>query len=465
MTEKLHLLALMLALVCSASASAQSEANPGQPTAALARNAYALPDFSELVRRQGPAVVNVRVYRAKADETADLAGERGKSPLQPQREAGMGSGFVVDPSGVILTNRHVVANADKIRVRFWDKHDLPAQVVGVDALTDVAVLKVDARNLPTASLGDSSQLRVGQWVLAIGAPMGLERTATQGIISALGRALPSDSYVAFIQTDVPINPGNSGGPLFDLDGRVVGINSQIVSTSGGYMGLSFAIPIKVAVTVARQILEKGHATHGWLGATAQELTVELAQAYGLDAPRGALISELVAASPAAKAGLQIGDIILAYDDTVIAESSDLPPSVGASLPGSEHELTTLRDGQVISLKVTLGELGQAHGPKTRASALVAVEPLGLKVSDLNAATQQVLGIHGGVLVESASEGGAAASAGIQVGDLLLKLGRYTLNNAAQLHELSTRLPAGQPLPLLVRRDDSVMFVTVALPAR
>lgn len=452
--------ALFLAMAWVAGgALAEEGGRVGQAAARLG-----LPDFSELVRRQGPAVVNVRVFRGKANEGAEPGAERNLSSLQPPREAGLGSGFVVDPGGVILTNGHVVANAEKIRVRFWDKRELPAIVVGVDPLTDVAVLKVDATNLPTASRGDSSQIRVGQWVLAIGAPMGLERTATQGIVSALGRALPTDSYVSFIQTDVPINPGNSGGPLFDLEGRVVGINSQIVSTSGGYMGLSFAIPINVAVAVAQQIMEKGHAAHGWLGASAQELTVELAQAYGLEVPRGALVSEIVADGPAARAGLQLGDIIVAFDSIAIAESSDLPPVIGGSLPRTEHELTVLRDGQVISLKTMLGELGQAHRSLARTRSQLAVEPLALKVSDLDAATLQVLGIPGGVMVEAVGHG-PAALAGIQVGDMLLRLGRFPLKNAEHLRELASSLSAGQVLPLLVRRDDAALFVPLSLPPR
>ena len=431
---------------------------------APARHVVELPDFAVLVHRQGPTVVNVRVYRAKPEAPADTGDQAQVQPLQPPREAGLGSGFVVAPNGVILTNRHVVAGAEKITVRFADKRELPAQVVGVDPLTDVAVLKVEARDLPTATLGDSSRLQVGQWVLAIGAPLGLERTATQGIISALGRALPNDSYVPFIQTDVPINPGNSGGPLFDLDGRVVGINSQIVSSSGGYMGLSFAIPINTAVAVAKQILKQGHATHGWLGLSAQEMTVELAQAYGLDAPRGALVTQVRPAGPAEKAGLQMGDIILTMDATPIVDSADLPPLIGASLPGSEHLLTVLRDGKVEHLKVKVGELGLDGSAGKRTTPLVAIAPLGLKVTDLDAATRQVLELRAGVLVEEV-EAGPAAAAGIQAGDILLKLGRSQIDNAARLLEQAARLTAGQTVPLLVKRQDSTLFVALSLPKK
>lgn len=460
MIKNMRICGLVLALVWVASAMAAEPPLAGAEVAPTSR-ASPLPDFPALVRSQGPTVVNVRVYRAKPDEPANKEAPARKRPLLPPKESSVGSGFVVAPNGVILTNRHVVAGAEKITVRFIDKRELPARVVGVDPLTDVAVLKVEAQNLPTAALGDSARLQVGQWVLAIGAPLGLERTATQGIISALGRTLPNDSYVPFIQTDVPINPGNSGGPLFDLEGRVVGINSQIMSSSGGYMGLSFAIPINVAVLAARQILEQGHATHGWLGVSTQELTLELARAYGLEAPRGALVSEVRPEGPAEQAGLLSGDIILVLDDFAIVDSADLPPIIGASQPGSERVLTVLRDGKVVRLKAKVGELGQAGPLVKRASPLVTIDRLGLKVSDLDAATREVMDLTGGVLVEGVGAGPAAV-AGIQAGDILLKLGRYPLENAAQFLEMAASLPTGQPVPLLVRRQDSATFVALTL---
>lgn len=460
MLKTRNLICLLLLVFCTLLHAAGNRASAAAETAAGAP--HGLPDFSELVRRQGPSVVNVRVYRNKLSDGGEAGDDARKNALQAPSESGLGSGFVVSPDGIILTNRHVVLDADKIRVRFADKRDLPAVVVGMDPLTDLAVLKVDAKNLATATQGDSSKLRVGQWVLAIGAPMGLERTATQGIISALGRALPTDNYVSFIQTDVPINPGNSGGPLFDLEGRVVGINSQIVSTSGGYMGLSFAIPINVAVTVARQIVQQGHATHGWLGATAQEMTVELAQAYGLDSPRGALISEMAPNGPAEKAGLQFGDIVLAFDETAITESADLPPVVGAAQPGTQHVLVALRDGKVIRLNVTMGDLEKAHTTKKRSAPAVRIERLGIKVADIDSATQEVFALRGGVVVDVIEEGAASAS-GIQSGDILLKLGRFPLTGAEQLQSLIATLPAAQPLPMLVKRDDNVSFVTIVLP--
>jgi len=448
---------LSLALLCHAGARAEAPVPPRAEAAAPVLGVM-LPDFASLVRNHGPVVVNIRAFRSRpADKTRANAPDAAPTP---PRESGVGSGFIVAPNGIILTNRHVILGAEKIRVRFADKRELPARVLGVDPLTDVAVLKVEADNLPTAKLGDSEQLTVGQWVLAIGAPLGLERTATQGIISALGRSLPSDSYVPFIQTDVPINPGNSGGPLFDVQGRVVGINSQIVSSTGGYMGLSFAIPINTAVAVARQILAQGHATHGWLGVSAQELSQELAHAYGLDLPHGALITEVRPGGPADKAGLQAGDIVVALDGEAIVDSADLPPMIGASTPGTEHLLSVLREGKVVEIKAMVGELGDAGKP---ASPRQSITRLGLLVSDLNDATRQVLGIQGGVLVEEVTPG-PAAGAGIQAGDILLKLGRQPLDNAAQLVDLAAGLGNGLILPVLVKRQDNINFLPLTRPA-
>lgn len=457
-----RILVLALAVGCVPSLQAEEAATGSPATGHPPPGVPQLPNFSLLVKRQGATVVNVRVFKSERAQAPEANTPPSSKPLRPPVESGMGSGFIVTSSGLILTNRHVVADAERVRVRFADKSELPARIIGVDPLTDVAVLKVEAQNLPVAVPGDSSQLEVGQWVLAIGAPMGLERTATQGIISALGRALPDDSYVPFIQTDVPINPGNSGGPLFDLEGRVIGINSQILSNSGGYMGLSFAIPINIAMTVAKQIVERGHASHGWLGISTQELTLELAQAYGLTAPRGALVSEIRPAGPAYKAGLQLGDVIIAIGDVGITDSADLPPIIGASQPGSEHELVVLRDGQVIRVKIKVGELGQESATARRKQTLTRIDRLGLKVADLDRATKEVFALSNGVRVESA-EDGPAAVAGVQQGDILLKLGRHSLESAAQLQQLAAKLPTGIPLPLLVKRQENATFVTITIP--
>lgn len=443
------LLPTLLSLMLLAHGARAAEAAPVRAdTAGAPLVAVMLPDFAALVRSQGPAVVNIRAFRARSTGTP-----RGPDTTSsPPRESGVGSGFVVAPNGIILTNSHVIRGADKINVRFADKRELAARVIGFDPLTDVAVLKVEADNLPTAMLGDSTRLEVGQWVLAIGAPLGLERTATQGIISALGRSLPSDSYVPFIQTDVPINPGNSGGPLFDTRGRVVGINSQIVTHTGGYMGLSFAIPINTAVAVARQILEQGRARHGWLGVSAQELSQELAHAYGLELPHGALLTEIKPGGPAAKAGLLTGDIVLALDGVAVIDSADLPPMIGACVPGSEHRLAVLREGRPLEITVTVGELGAANDT---APPRLTVARLGVQVSDLR---------DGGVLVEGVASG-AATAAGIQTGDILLKLGRQPLENAAQLLELSESLEGGLTLPILIRRQDDLSFLPLTVPVK
>ena len=449
--------AALLALLFNIDARAETPAVPRTEADAPILTVV-LPDFAALVRSQGPVVVNIHAFRAQPTGKAQTNAPTAAPPSA--HESSLGSGFVVAANGIILTNSHVVLGADKITVRFTDKREQPARVLGIDPLTDIAVLKVEADNLPTATLGDSSQLAVGQWVLAIGAPLGLERTATQGIISALGRSLPSDSYVPFIQTDVPINPGNSGGPLFDVRGHVVGINSQIVSHTGGYMGLSFAIPINTAFAVARQILSQGHATHGWLGVSAQELSQELAHAYGLELPRGALITEVRPGGPADKAGLRSGDIVLALDGVAMVDSADLPPMIGASAPGSEHLLSVLREGKVGQIKVRVGDLGTSDipaGPRKR------IAQLGVLVSDLNDATRQVLGIHGGALVEEVAPG-PAADAGIQAGDILLKLGRHPLENAAQLVELADGWGNGLTLPVLIKRQDNLTFLPITLPA-
>ncbi len=441
-------------------AAQPSLARAEEPAPALAP--AGLPDFSAIVASQGRAVVNVHVLRdmpAEGEET-EPRGHSG-SPLPPH-SASLGSGFIISPNGLILTNRHVVEGASKVTVKFINKLELPARVVGVDAPTDIAVLKVEADNLPTVTLGDSSKLTVGQWVLAIGAPFGLERTASQGIISTLNRALPDDNYVPFIQTDVPINPGNSGGPLFDIRGHVVGINSQIISKSGGYMGLSFAIPINTAIAVARQIIENGHAAHGWIGISTQELNQELAKAYGLPLPHGALVTEIVHGGPGEKAGLQPGDIILAVDDTRIDDSADLPPMIGASQPGDIRILTVLREGKLARLKLQVGTLHPNGLPDKPTDSANRTERLNLLAEDLDDATRQVIGIQAGVVVKGIGPG-PAAEAGILPGDILMKLGRQSLDNVARLNEIVAQLPVGQPIPVMIKRREGTLFLPLTIP--
>lgn len=420
----------------------------------------ALPDFSAIVASHGKAVVNLLVLRDKQDSADEAGGDRSQG--LPRYKSSVGSGFIISPDGLILTNRHVVDGADKITVKFINKLELPARVVGVDAPTDIAVLKVEAKNLPTVTLGDSDTLLVGQWVLAIGAPFGLERSASQGIISTLNRALPGDTYVPFIQTDVPINPGNSGGPLFDTQGRVVGINSQILSKSGGYMGLSFAIPINTAMAIANQIISKGKALHGWAGIATQDLNQDLARAFGLALPQGALVTEVAPGSPGDKGGLEPGDIILAVDSKALMNSADLPPLIGLSLPGESRALTVLRGKQIGQVNLVVGDLqdGMLAGKGDKASDRIG--PLNIGVVQTDDATRKVLGITTGILVRELGPG-PAAEAGILPGDILLRMGRQSLDTVDQFTRLIDQMPTGHPMPVMIKRRDGILFLPLTLP--
>ncbi|HRD67843.1 MAG TPA: DegQ family serine endoprotease [Candidatus Competibacter sp.] len=453
-----------------------------------------VPDFSALVQQNAAAVVNVSVtgksqpalaWQGMPDSNDDNDdndnndnngndnnpfGELFKHfprPPVPQGGKGMpvqglGSGFIISADGYLITNRHVVDGADKITVKLNDKREFPAKVIGSDPQSDIALLKIDAKNLPTVAIGDAGSLKVGQWVFAIGAPFGLERTATKGIVSALGRSLPNDTYVPFIQTDVPINPGNSGGPLFDLTGKVVGINSQIFSRSGGYMGLSFAIPVDVAMEVVAQLKADGHVTRGWMGITLQEVTQDLARSFNLEQPRGALVAEVNQNSPAAKAGLKTGDIIVAYAGKPINDSADLPPLVGSTKPGASKALTVIRDGKEQEIAVTLGQLPDKD---QRELALNDVPDdnsprLNVAVADLPAGHRNA---GEGVLVQRVGPG-AAAEAGVRPGDILLSLNNQKIENAAHLRELVKELPRGKRVPLLVKRGDGALYLAVQIPA-
>ncbi|MDX1656113.1 MAG: DegQ family serine endoprotease, partial [Candidatus Competibacteraceae bacterium] len=390
-------------------------------------------------------------------------GQPGRPP-QPRGHS-LGSGFIISQDGYILTNAHVVNNADDIVVRFADQREMTAELIGLDERTDVALLKVEGEDLPTVTLGNPEQLEVGEWVLAIGSPFGLEMTATAGIVSALGRNLPSDTYVPFIQTDVAVNPGNSGGPLFNTQGQVVGINSQIFSTSGGYMGLSFAIPIDVAMDVARQIQDQGFVTRGWLGVRIQGIDQELAQSFGLQRPRGALVAEVIPESPAAQAGLQVGDIILSFNDRQVEEWAQLPGLVGRTQVGETVPVQVLRDGQQQTIEVTIEALDEE--PTRMASAPRGERGvLGVAVSDLNAAQREELGLaeeRGGVLIENVEEG-PAMDAGVRPGDVILQLNRQKVENVRQFAELVEQLPRGQTVPLLIYRDGSPTFRALRIPA-
>jgi serine protease Do len=445
---------------------------PPPAASAAAPTGAALPDFSAIVRRYGPAVVNVSTTgTTKAGLDASGFGQiapddpfwqffrRFGVPMHPQGEGivhGQGSGFVVRSDGVILTNAHVVDGASEVRVKLTDKREFSAKVVGRDKATDVAVLRIDAKDLPTVRLGEPSHTQVGEWVLAIGSPFGFENSATAGIVSARARSLPDEGYVPFLQTDVAVNPGNSGGPLFNLAGDVIGINSQIYSRSGGYMGLSFAIPIDVAMKVEEQILAHGTVVRGRIGVTIQDVNQDLAKSFGLAKPAGALVSSVENDSPAAKAGLEPGDVILSLNGQEIAGSSDLPPRVADLTPGAKATLEIWRKGHLRKLEVGVAAAKDAKVASADESADHG--RLGITVRPLTPEEQRQADVRGGVLVEGAS--GPAARAGIQPGDVVLSLNGTPVTGVEQLRELITK--TGKHVAVLVQRGQARIFVPVAL---
>ncbi len=471
--------ALALGVGAAATAYQPSAVAVPAPAATEAAPLLALPDFSQLVERYGDAVVNIATEgkpggpQAMAPDFGDDMPEFFKrfpfpnmpreTPDEAPRARGIGSGFIISADGYVVTNHHVVRGAEKVTVRFNDRREYTAKVVGSDPQSDIALLKIDASGLPTVKVGSSSDLKVGQWVFAIGAPFGLERTATQGIVSALGRQLPSENYVPFIQTDVAVNPGNSGGPLFDTAGRVIGINSQIFSRSGGYMGLSFAIPIDVAMNVVDQLKTSGEVTRGWLGVTLQGVTQDLAQSFGLERPRGALVAQVGSGSPADKAGFKPGDVIVRFGDRDIGDSGQLPPLVGATKPGEKRTVTVIRDGQEKRLTVEVGKLATKE-PVELAQAPGAAEGavLNIAVAELTAEQRQSRGVDHGVLVQQVGPG-IAQKAGVRQGDVLLQLNGQKVESPAQLKELAKSLPKGRSVPLLVKRGEGALFLALEVP--
>ncbi len=431
-----------------------------------------LPDFAALAERYGPAVVNISVtHNVKtgvAEQQFPGMGQddpffeffkrfQGQMPQNEMPARGLGSGFIINASGTILTNAHVVADAQEVTVKLTDKREFKAKVIGSDPQTDVAVLKIDAADLPTVKLGDSNSVRVGEWVMAIGSPYGFENTVTSGIVSATSRSLPDGTYVPFIQTDAAVNPGNSGGPLFNMKGEVVGINSQIYSRSGGYQGLSFAIPINVASNVENQLVKFGKVSRGRIGVTIQAVNQSLAQSFGLKEARGALVSSVEKDGPAAKAGVEPGDVILKINGKAVANSSDLPLYIADIKPGTATKVEVWRKGDSRELAITVGELKPA-----KVASLGSGEQqgkLGLAVRPLSSDEQKEAGVSGGLLVENV--GGPAARAGIQSGDIILSLNGTPVKSADDLRKLAEG--SGQKtLALLVQREDTKIFVPVEL---
>ena len=446
-----------------------------------------LPDFTDLVEEASPAVVNISTRQKMPERTVagqpglpDLEGlppmfreffERNipqppRNPGGRQREAqSLGSGFIISADGYIMTNNHVVADADEIIVRLSDRSELEAKLVGADPRSDVALLKVDAKGLPVVRLGKADELKVGEWVLAIGSPFGFDHSVTAGIVSAKGRNLPSDSYVPFIQTDVAINPGNSGGPLFNLKGEVVGINSQIFTRSGGFMGLSFAIPMEVAMQVADQLKADGKVTRGWLGVVIQEVNKDLAESFGLDKPAGALVAQVLEDGPADKGGLQVGDVILSLNGKPIVMSADLPHLVGGLKPGEKAELDVVRDGSRKKLNVTVGTLPE-EGQELAASGSApggerSNNRLGVTVVELTAEQKKGLDLKGGVVVKEVLSG-PAAMIGLRPGDVITHLNNQAIDSTSIFAKVAQELPKNRSVSMRVLRQGRASFITFKL---
>jgi serine protease Do len=446
-----------------------------------------LPGFVDLVKETSSAVVNISTTQKVKSGMPELP-EGFEMPEFPedspfgelfkyffeQEENGdpgyhdaksLGSGFIISKDGYVMTNYHVIKDGDEIIVRLSDRRELKAEIIGVDPRSDVALLKIDATGLPVARIGKSSDLEVGEWVLAIGSPFGFDHSATAGIVSAKGRSLPRENYVPFIQTDVAINPGNSGGPLFNQEGEVVGVNSQIYSRTGGYMGLSFAIPIEVAMDVAEQLKTSGKVSRGWLGVLIQDVTLDLAESFGMRHPRGALVAKVLPESPALVAGVEVGDIIVEFNGKEVMNSSSLPPIVGSSKVGIKLPVVVIRNGKETTLYVNLGELPDdaSVAQSTTHPGKKATNRLGFSAIDLTDKQKQELELDGGVLVNHMTTG-PATQAGVRKGDIILAIDNKPVQNATQFAKTVKGLPAGKSVALLVQRNGSPTFLAIKVPA-
>lgn len=451
----------------------------------LSVQAKDLPDFTELAEKQGPAVVNISITSVvhgagnigfpgmPNDENLQeflrrfgipgMPGMPGQEGGQDYKTQSLGSGFIISADGYILTNAHVVNEADEVLVKLYDKREFKAKIIGADKRTDVALIKIEATGLPKVTIGDPNALKVGEWVAAIGSPFGLENTMTAGIVSAKGRALPQENYVPFIQTDVAINPGNSGGPLFNLRGEVVGVNSQIYSKSGGSMGLSFSIPIDVAIDISNQLKTNGHIARGWLGIGIQEVTKELAESFGLKQTSGALIAGVEKNSPADKGGLEAGDIILKFDGKPITSSSDLPRVVASTKPGKVVPVEILRKGANKTLQLGVGEMPNEQG-EAPAVNKEPVKPeanrIGLTLRELTPQQKKKLNGKNGLLVIEST--GAAAQAGIRRGDVILGLNNSESQSVELFNKQINAVPAGKTIAVLVQRGENTLYVPIKI---
>ncbi|MCI0666900.1 MAG: DegQ family serine endoprotease [Methylococcaceae bacterium] len=441
-----------------------------------------LPDFTDLVKKNGAAVVNISTTQKAGTSDPRLPdglqipegtpfddflrrffGEQGHG-FQPRQSKSLGSGFIISADGYVLTNHHVVADADEIIVRLQDRRELVAKLIGSDERSDIALLRIDADNLPVVKIGSENTLEVGEWVLAIGSPFGFEHSVTAGIVSAKGRSLPSDSYVPFIQTDVAINPGNSGGPLFNLDGEVVGINSQIYSRTGGFMGLSFAIPMSIAMNIVEQLKDHGSVNRGWLGVQVQDVTRELAESFGMQRPHGALVARVLPNSPAEKAGFLVGDVIVDFNGQEIETSASLPPIVGMTPIGEKVPVSVVRQKHPMTLTVEIGKLSPEVETQMKSDNLpaISVKRLGIKITAVaDEPSDRKPGSNPGVLVREL-EKGPAMDAGIQEGDVILRIQNEDIISVEQFMEVIKSLPSGRPVAVLVQRQGSPVFLAIKI---
>ncbi|WP_437557403.1 Do family serine endopeptidase [Acidithiobacillus sulfuriphilus] len=438
-----------------------------------------LPDFTPIIQRYGPAVVNISSTSTKIVHGQmpgnpfppnspfyqffhQFMAPQGQGAPQHEKVESLGSGFIISPNGYIVTAGHVVRGASHIVVTLTNHHAYPAKLVGLSVRYDTALLKIDAGDLPTVPIGNSSQLQVGQWLLAVGAPFGFYNTVTQGVVSAVNRPLPDDEYIPFIQSDVPINPGNSGGPLFNMAGQVVGINDQIYTNSGGYMGLSFSIPINTAMRVVRDLQEHKAIQFGWLGVQVQDVTPQMAQALHMKEPVGALVSSVMPHSPAAEAGLKPGDVIVTYDNKPIYNVGQLPPMVGDTLPGTHAQIGILRNGHAETLTTTVSAMPENLETSNSAAPSGDIPRLHIQVQSLTPRAMKEMDIHRGVLILAVAPG-PAATAGIRPGMVIEQIAQQPVDTPAQLQKIVAKLPADEPVPVLVRQGKASIYVVITLP--
>ncbi|NOX43209.1 MAG: DegQ family serine endoprotease [Gammaproteobacteria bacterium] len=453
----------------------------------VSAQARSLPDFTELVENYGAAVVNISttqkikqqrpVPRAMpkdklhkdqdpqapfGDLFKHFFGEEGEE-IERFGNQSLGSGFIISEDGYVLTNYHVTKGAEEIIVRLVDRRQLTAKVIGSDKRSDLALLKVDAKNLPVVKIGRSDKLKVGAWVLAIGSPFGFDHSVTAGIVSAKGRSLPRENYVPFIQTDVAINPGNSGGPLFNLEGEVVGINSQIYSRTGGFMGLSFAIPIDMVMDVVDQLKSSGHVSRGWLGVLIQDVTRELAESFGMKTPKGALVAKVLPDSPAEKAGFQVGDVIVKFNGKDVSTSSSLPPIVGVTKVNKAVDTKVIRNGKSINIEVTIGELpaeDELRASNSSGSKATTDGRIGVIVADLTAEQREKLELKKNGILVQAIKNGPASKAGVRKGDIILMINNEQIKDVSHFKEIVKGLKKDKSVPILVQRRGGPVFLAL-----